>query len=337
MILKRAQQYKEAAPFLKSFRSMFQPKPMVTMPNLSGSLRNIKGVGPGEAGQMFPKLKSMIPNSRPVSGSPVPAGAQRPTTPLTQTYQKQLETINANKIGPSGVKTTQIEPGVFEFSGPRAKEVMARTAMNQALPRTMTKAMVKLFPYIQQFGKSRFSNYLPESIKRFVQNPELQSMNGLTIKKLQDLALPYVKNMNLVGTINRGNNYLNADLVNNPLLLKQMGMTKPGVIAHEKFHSRVPFFGTSEVLAHGYGGLMSTPGKLNFPAAWQQMTEHLPRTRPGRASMELAVPGTLAAGGAGYGIGNVINDNMSNDSYEPIPNLGFGLGGMLYNKLVGNQ
>jgi len=70
---------------------------------------------------------------------------------------------------------------------------------------------------------------------------------------------------------------------------------------HEMFHARVPIIGRSEYLAHAYGGLRGTKGKLDLKAAKEQVN-HFAKIRPDEARTErrvaAGVAGTALLGGA---------------------------------------
>jgi len=70
------------------------------------------------------------------------------------------------------------------------------------------------------------------------------------------------------------------------------------VLHHEGFHAKVPILGSSEILAHAYGGLKSKKGRLD-PAQGVNALKHLWATRPGRAIFEAGVgAGVVGGGGA---------------------------------------
>lgn len=62
--------------------------------------------------------------------------------------------------------------------------------------------------------------------------------------------------------------------------------TLHNVIHHETFHSKVPVIGSSEILAHAYGGLRSHPGTLT-PSQSVKDLGTLLKVRPGRAALEV--------------------------------------------------
>jgi len=75
---------------------------------------------------------------------------------------------------------------------------------------------------------------------------------------------------------------------------------RPGlreVLHHEGFHAKVPILGSSEILAHAYGGLKSKKGRLD-PAQSVNALKHLWATRPGRATFEAGVGAGVVGGGA---------------------------------------
>jgi hypothetical protein len=153
-----------------------------------------------------------------------------------------------------------IEEGVIGFHGPDAAEVLRRISVRQPLP----KALITL--------QSR--------------------LTGVPRKEVESKILDHLQQFLPGGTINRGNVYLNEHYLQTP----NPFLSREGIIAHEKFHAKVPVLGSSELLAHFYGGLHHTPGETNIPKALEQALIHFPMSRWGRALGEFGLIGAGAYG-----------------------------------------
>ena len=89
--------------------------------------------------------------------------------------------------------------------------------------------------------------------------------------------------------------YVSRDMFR-PGAKAQYGLSPRGVVNHEAFHAFAPAgLGSSEILAHAYGGLKNTKGKHDYGKAMQQVG-HAFKSRPLRASLEAGL-----AGGTGLG------------------------------------